>query len=284
MLLSYIALLGRILLLGYERIIVKKLGDKSDSISGAFLFFFIGAIFLFPCLFFVSMPESFEYLKFAAISSFIYALAFSFYVKSLSEGEASLVAPLYNINVFFLLILAVAFLDEKFTIYKLSGLILLIYGVSHLNKEKGILSSLKAIIRDKACFYMIIASLFIAIGRTVDGFIVQKIHHVTYAFTLYTGISLFLFLYLLFTNSLNKTVILIKNKPVIAAISGAINAFSYLFLLFAFKKIEVSIAEPASMLGMVVTVFLAGRVFKENIKERIVGVIIMILGSWLLFI
>jgi len=282
--LAYLALLGRILLLGVERIVVKKLGHKADSVSGAFLFFAIAAVLLSPVLAFVPMPTEFGFLKYAAFSSLVYAFAFWLYVKSLSEGEASLVSPLYNFNVFFLLILTVIFLNESLSIFKIIGLVFLVYGASFLNKQKNILLSLKSLFTNKACLYMIITSFLIAIGRTIDGFVVQSIHPVVYAFSIYVGISLFLLIYQIPTKSFKNTINLLKSKPKIAIASGAINSYSFLFLLFAFKEIEVSIAEPASMLGMLVTVFLAGRIFKENIKERLIGVLIMIVGAWLLFL
>jgi transporter family protein len=54
------------------------------------------------------------------------------------------------------------------------------------------------------------------------------------------------------------------------------------FMLFAFTKIDVSVAEPASMLGMIATVILARLVFREKIGRRLVAVIVMIAGAWLL--
>ena len=80
------------------------------------------------------------------------------------------------------------------------------------------------------------------------------------------------------------TINLFKEKKKIATLSGWINAYSYLLLLIAFTGIEVSIAEPTSMTAMIITVLLAGRILKENIKERIVGVAIMLIGLWMLFI
>jgi hypothetical protein len=38
-----------------ERILVKKLGEKSDSISGTFLFFSLGTVFLIPALFYTDI-------------------------------------------------------------------------------------------------------------------------------------------------------------------------------------------------------------------------------------
>ena len=47
---------------------------------------------------------------------------------------------------------------------------------------------------------------------------------------------------------------------------------------------KVSIAEPASMLGLIVTVVLAYFILKERVRNRLIGVVIMIAGTWLLFI
>ena len=284
MLISYLALLGRIVLLGWERILVKKLGENSDSISGTFLFFGLGTIFLVPTLLFVDIVLNVSILTFVALSSIVYSIAFWLYVKSLSDGEASLVSPLYNFNVFFLLILAVIFLNEKITFFKVAGLIFLFYGVSFLNRKSNLFESFKAIFLDRPCQYMIIASLLIAIGRTIDGNAIKIVSPTLYAFYLNLGITVFLLGYILIKGNIMTTINLFKEKKKIATLSGGVNAYSYLLLLIAFTGIEVSIAEPTSMTAMIITVLLAGRILKENIKERIVGVAIMLIGLWMLFI
>ena len=284
MALAYLALLGRIVLLGYERIIVKKLGSQSDSESAAFLFFAIATLFLLPFVFFAAKPMDYGFLKFVVFSSFIYSIAFILYVTSLSIGEASLVSPLYNFNVFFLLILTAIFLGESLSILKIMGLVLLVYGVSFLNKRQNIFLSLKSLLKDKAPLLMIICSLLIAIGRTIDGFAIKGVSPIIYAFNIYVGVSLFLFIYILFKKKLKHTLLLLKHKTSIAVIAGAVNSYAYLLLLAAFTRIEVSIAEPASMLGMIVTVVLAHFIFKEKIGNRLAAVLIMLLVTWLLFL
>ncbi len=284
MVLAYLALLGRIVLLGYERIALKKLGHESESLSSAFLFFALATFFLLPFSFLAPLPASFDFLKFVVLSGFVYSFAFWLYTKSLSEGEASLVSPLYNFNVFFLLILASIFLGESLSAFKFAGLLLLVYGASFLNRKKNLFESLKALFTNRACVYMIATSCLIAVGRTIDGFVVQNVDPLIYSTLIYAAISLFLFIYQIPAKKLSHTLDLLKTKTKIALLAGAINAYSYLFLLFAFKEIEISVAEPASMLGMLVTLFFAGRVFKENVKDRLVAVVIMILGAWLLFI
>lgn len=279
---AILALAGRILLLGYERIVVKQLGENSDSVSATFIFFSIATVFLAPVLFFVDVPTDWSFLKWVLLASSIYTFAFILYVRSLSMGEASLVGPLYNFNVFFLLVLTWTFLDEEISLMKVLGIILLVYGTSYLNRQKNPLISLKMLFRDKASQFMILCSLLMAFGRTIDGFAVQSTSPVFYSFSLYFGISLFLFIYITLRKKWKLTLDLIKLKPVPSTIAGAINAYSYLFLVFAFTRIDVSIAEPASMLSMIITVILAHYIFKESIKDRIIAVVIMIAGAWLL--
>lgn len=272
------------MLLGYERIIIKKLGDKSNSEAATFLFFGVASLFFLPFLFIVPPPPDYGFLVYVILSSAIYSVAFVLYVKSLSMGEASLVSPLYNFNIFFLLILSVIFLSETLSLFKIFGLCLLFYGASFLNKQRNILLSFKSLFKDRACVLMILCSLFMAIGRVIDAFVIQTISPLAYAFSIYVGISLFLFIYLIYIKRVKESVRLLKTKPKISITAGAVNAYSYLLLLIALTAIEVSIAEPFSMLGMIVTVVLAYFIFKESIKNRLIGVFIMIFGAFLLYL
>jgi transporter family protein len=70
----------------------------------------------------------------------------------------------------------------------------------------------------------------------------------------------------------------------LSVFSGTVNAYSYILLLFAFTVIPVSVAEPVSMLSMIVTVILAKYIFQERIRNRIIGAVIMLAGAWLLFV
>jgi transporter family protein len=282
MVLAYGALLGRIVLLGYERIIVKQLGHRSDSEGATFLFFAVAVLFLLPCLLLADAPTGYGFLELVALSSVTYSVAFVLYVRALSMGEASLVSPLYNFNVLFLLMLTIVVLGEPISAIKILGILLLVLGASFLHRQRNIFSSLKALFRDRACLLMMLCSLLMAVGRTIDGFVVQDVHPIVYAFSIYVGISLCLLLYLLATRKLGDTIALLRSRTRVAATAGAINAYSYLLLLVAFTRIDVSIAEPASMLGMIVTVILAHVILKESVRSRLVAVITMIAGTWLL--
>jgi len=54
----------------------------------------------------------------------------------LGHEDTSVIAPLYNLNAIFLVILASIFLGETFSIKRLIGAVLMIYGVSFLKKGR----------------------------------------------------------------------------------------------------------------------------------------------------
>ncbi len=284
MILVYGALLGRITLLGYEKILVKRLVNNATSGATAFLYFFIAALSLLPVLSFSSFPKDFTFLLPLFISSLLYAIAYLFYVKAFSLGEVSLVAPLYNLNLIFLLILTTLFLGEKLTLTKICGVFLILYGASLLNQEKNITLSFLSLFKKDASFYMLLSSFFIACGRTVDGYIISHVAPIIYAFGINLGISLFILLYLIFIKETKGIITLFIEKPSLSIQLGFINSYSYLLLLFAFTQIDVSIAEPLSMLSIVVTVIFAYLIFGEKIRKRLVASSIMVGGAWLLFL
>ena len=280
---AYLALAARILLLGLEKIVITRLA-RDSAVEAALLFFAVAIVFLLPFLWFVPVPVNYDFVFYTIVAGFLYSIAFALFAKSLAIGEVSLVSPLYNFNVFFLVILTWIFLGESLTILKSVGLFVLVCGASLLTPRTNIWYSFRALFSEKSCLYMISCSLLIAIGRTIDGFIISNgLHPLVYAFYLYVAISFFLVLYLSITGRLPKVGQLLLRQPGTAIFAGMINAYSYCCLLIAFTKIEVSIAEPASMLGGIVTIIMAYFFFHEKIGRRLVAATIMFAGVIILF-
>lgn len=282
--LFYLALVGRILLLGVERIVVKKLATDEDAAAANFLFLGLASLFLLPMIYFYEIPPL-DFIIYPAMSALIYSVGFFLYVKALSIEEASLVSPLYNFNLFFILIISSLFLDESFTIFKIAGITILFYGSAFLNKQKNLLQSLKAVFNNKGCRLMITCSLLVTFGRVIDGFSVKfNIHAVPYVIAVSIFVLIYCTTYILATKKMPIAIDLFKRKYKIAITCGLVNAFSYLFLVIAFMGVDVSIAEPLTTLSMIVTLILSKIYFKELIGTRMKGVLIMIVGAWILFL
>ncbi|MHA2276191.1 MAG: EamA family transporter, partial [Candidatus Kariarchaeaceae archaeon] len=66
--------------------------------------------------------------------------------------------------------------------------------------------------------------------------------------------------------------------------AGISNGWAYLMLLMALVGLEVTVAVPASLLSVFVTAILSKLILKEEIKERILGMVFMVSGAILLVI
>ncbi|MCP4762993.1 MAG: EamA family transporter [archaeon] len=278
---AFFAMVGRILLLGFERIGFKNAGEDRDPFVSTFLLFMVSCLLLSPILFFVQV--SFQAFSIAFISGFIYTITFTLYVYILSQYEISLVTPFYNFNTLFLLILSIIFLGESFSLFKLFGIFLLIFGISFLDRKQNIIESYKAILKNRGCQLMSLVSLLVAVGRVFDTYFVREdINPLFYSFAINVMISVYLGIFLIISRKISQVPSALKERPKHFLLGGIYNAYSYSLLLVALLYIDISIAEPLSMLSVIVSILLSSIFFKEKIKNRFIGAFIMFLGAILL--
>lgn len=285
MIISYIALGLRIILMSVERIVVRLLGnDEGDlyrNTAASFLFFVIGALFLLPFNLFVEI-DNFKFLIPCYISSVVYAVAFVAYVNALSVGEVSLVTPIHSLNSLFLMVLSYIFLGEAITITKVFGVIVMIMGLLILKRTGSFLKSVAFIFNNVSCRWMFLFVLLQSLGRVIDKYFYVSASPVLYSTVLYFFIALNVWIFLFVKKKQSYIGEIFMEKKAISIISGAINGFAYLFLLIALNHIELSVAEPVTQISMIITMVLSYIFFKENIKEKIPGSILILIGGWLL--
>ena len=279
----------RIILVGSERIFLTKtkLG-KFNSIAVAALFFLFASILLLPGLVLVPLAayqlKNLKPLGFSLISSLFYAVGFYSYVKALSEEDATLIAPLYNSSLLWLLILSAVFLHDSLTITRIMGGVIMFIGFFFLYSG-SLKEKLLKIKESKASLLMIGGSMFLAIGRTVDAFAISGTgaNNILYAISMnfFVGVYLLLLVFLVGGQKEIKKIISEDKKDLIFA--SICNGWAYLFLLIAILYLQVTIAEPASLLSVFVTAYLAKKYLNENVAERLPGIILMLVGAFLLF-
>jgi len=278
-----LVMLGRITLLGYERIQFKKAGQNQDALVSTFLLFAIAGVMLLPMIFFASF-EAINGLLNALVSGTVYSIAFVLYVHVLSHYEASLVSPFYNFNAFFLLILSMIFLGENFTWFKLVGVLFLFIGTFFLDRKQrtNFKENITALFTNRGCLLMILVSFLVAIGRIIDGlFVKTTTDPFLYAIIQYCTISLYLFGIILVTRRIRLIASIFASHYKNFLLGSFANAYSYILLLvsIALLHLELSIAEPLSMLSLLVTMVLSVWLLREEIKGRIVGALLMIAGG-----
>ncbi|UCG01976.1 MAG: DMT family transporter [Candidatus Heimdallarchaeota archaeon] len=277
---AFFALFLRIFLLGSERIFLKQLEDY-DSVIISTLFFLTGSLFLFPILLVIPKETLFtglEDLQLAFISSIVYTFGFFAYVKALSEEDASLIAPLYNSSLLWLLILSIIFLDENIGVFRVLGGISMFIGVFFLYPGK-IAEKIQKIKASRASLLMIGGSFFLALGRIIDTYAIRTIDSRVYAFSILFFAGVFFFLIACFTRRYSDGFLALKNNLKTVIFAGIANGWAYVMLLIAIAGLEVTVAEPASLLSVFVTAFLARLILKEEIKERLPGMILIVIGA-----
>lgn len=142
-------------------------------------FGFVTAIFLYHPIIF-----DLAYIGIAVISGFIGTIAVIFYLKAVSNEEASRVVPLSYIGMVFVVIFAYIFLHETFTLGKYAGISLLTIGAIMISykKIKGKRLSLTPVIS------LILVSGFIeAISDILDKFFLLKYSYWSLLFWGYFG-------------------------------------------------------------------------------------------------
>ncbi len=270
----------RIILLGYERIAGNRISKNSPTFVAAWGFFFFSFLSFIPLFYTITW----EILLKSLISGTIYSISFSLYTYALGHEEASVIAPLYNLNAIFLVVLASIFLGEEFSFWRLLGAVLMIYGVSFLKKGEDIISSYKNVLKSKGALAMIVSSLLMAVGRIVDRKITVSLSPLGYSVGIYLVISMYIFIYGIATGSkINEYVTLIKEKIIYLILGGICNAYSYVALLKAFNYFGVSVAEPLSMLSVFVTMLFARIFLGERIGFRLVAALLLFAGSILIY-
>ncbi len=131
---------------------------------------------------------------------------------------------------------------------------------------------------------MMLVSLIMAVGRIMDRLVIEDTSPAIYSFAIYLYMSIYLGILVLLMKNGNSVITLLKERPKPIILGGAANAYSYVLLLFLILVIPLSVAEPLSMLSVIVSIILSLNFFHEGIRDRLVGAIIMFTGALLLVV
>jgi uncharacterized membrane protein len=71
-------------------------------------------------------------------------------------------------------------------------------------------------------------------------------------------------------------------KPKLAILVDLLTLFYYFYSMLCSNRL--SIAEPLANLSLILTLFFSALLFQENIREKIPGTIIILIGGWLLYL
>ena len=262
-----------------------KTGIKNtDSILATFLRTIVISIFILLIVIFKeNINDIFlldkKTLLFLILSGISNTLLWICYFKALDLGTVSKVTPVDKTSIVLTLILSSLFLNEKITNIKIISIVLILLGTFLTIKKES-----KDSKDNRWILYAILTAVF-----TSTTTILSKIGIENTNTTLITFLRTVVVLIILTTITLFKKkykyIKDIKNRSwLFIILSGLSTSLSWLFYFKALALGEASIVFPIEKLSLVVSILISIIFLKEKVsKKQITGIIIIIIGTSLLF-
>jgi drug/metabolite transporter (DMT)-like permease len=294
---GYLYLAGRVIGMGLERPLVKRLGQGSDPIAvvvtyvglGEFLFaLIIAAQALQNPLFF---SGALAWLPWALIPGLCYAVSFFSFIRAMQLGEVSLLTPLFATAFVMLYAIDVAAGYARLGWLPLSGVLLVALGVAWLrpastDEPRHSLLGLdwrrlnpSWLLGQPGALLMLLNALGVAVGRyfdktLVDAHLGTAAPPVLYALVV-NAPTVFIGLVLLARRGRTDQAAgpgelarLLRTRWAIALTLVLTGQGAYLLLLLSLNYFPPSVIEPVTQLGVFIAIALGGLWFREPVRAR----------------
>jgi drug/metabolite transporter (DMT)-like permease len=311
--LGYIYLAGRVLGMGLERPLVKRLGQGFDPIAVVVTYVGLGEVFfaLIIAAQVAGRPDYFAgtlaWLPWALIPGLCYAASFFSFIRAMQLGEVSLLTPLFATAFVMLYAIDVAAGYARLGWLPLSGVLLVALGVAWLrpspqDEPRHSLLGLDWrrlnpgwILGQPGAALMLLNALGVALGRYFDKTLVDThlgtaAPPVLYALvvnapTVAIGLALLAGKRLADgTGGLGEVPRLLRVRWGMALTLVLAGQGAYLLLLFSLDFFPPSVIEPVTQLGVFIAIALGGLWFREPVRARwlpsamVIGGAIILLG------
>jgi len=264
--------------IGLTYIVNKRLAHGNYSASTfTFLISYVNAIISIPLLFinfYITHNPWLWILIIVSALTFGLSSYFSFLAYKLTD--ASTVSLIHKLNIVFVAIIGLLFLNEKYSSLSYLGLLFIIFS------NIFIVFNGKNISVNKGMFFAFFMALFSALAAIFDKVILKDFSPFTYVFvnSILTGI-MFSFRKNVFSEGLQ----LLKQNTVMVLTTSILSVGSWVAFLFVLQNTSVSKTFPIyKSLSLIVPVILGIIVLKETNKlwQKILGTIIGVAGIILL--
>lgn len=269
----------------FRAVFSKKSLKNMDEYVVAWALRFFALIFLLPLLLFIEIPDVGNQFWLALlIGGGLNALATVLYMKAIKSSDLSKSFPILSFTPVFLLITSPLIIGEFPGVPGVVGIFLIVIGAYTLNIKKvnsGYLSPLRAIVKEQGPRLMLIVAFIWSITSNFDKIGIQN------SSSLFWAVSLNIFLTLLMTpiifyKSRSKLNIVKFNLRILFPL-GLLNSLSIISHVIAISLTFVSYVMAIKRTTAIFTVIFGYLIFKETgLKERLLGVIIMVIGVLLI--
>ena len=214
-------------------------------------------------------------------------VALILYVKAMSISPLSLTIPFLALTPVFLILTSFIILQEFPDKSGITGILLIASGAYLLNLQsstKGIFEPFKAIIKERGSVMMIVVAFIYSITANLGKLAIQHSSPTFFGVFYFVLLSFVFFLFVTIGSS-ERVSQIFTFRPLFFAI-GVFHALMIIMHVWAISLIEVPYMISVKRTSLLFSVIYGWLLFKEiNIKERLLGVCVMLIGlvSILLF-
>jgi uncharacterized membrane protein len=311
---GYLLLALRIIGLGLERPLVKRMGLGYDPFAVTTLWVFFGEVMFAILIAFRAAgdPTYFqgvmEWLPLALIPGLLYGVSFHAYVNALKIGEVSLLTPLFASGFVLMYIYDVIGGWAELSVVPLAGVLLVTLGIALLNpapvgeapaagaavtqngKPRIALAEAvrrldpRVLLRQPGAWGMITCAVAVATGRAVDKHLSANAEPLIYAVVVNAPPVLIGLGILAFQRRLPELTRLARDRTPLVAISAVIGHGAFLMYVYCLHYFPPSVIEPVSQLGVFIAVALGGLWFAEPIRARWLPSAMVVAGAAILLV
>jgi drug/metabolite transporter (DMT)-like permease len=166
------------------------------------------------------------------------------------------------------------------------GVMLIVIGSLAMHRllfSKGWLEPLKAIWRERGCFYMLVVALVNAITNPIDARLVRMTDAFVQAAAFGLGMCVF-FTVLLIARQADAGKV-IRSVPFWVVLAGVLEAVALIFQLSSHNYIAVVYTISIKRAGIILVILLGWLVFKEkNISDKLIAASVMLVGVLIIYL
>ena len=262
----------------------KNLKDIDEYVVSWSLRFFALPFLVLP-LFFVKMPSLGNRFWMALfIGGSLNVIATILYMKAIKYSDLSIAVPMVTFTPLFLLMTSPLILGEFPNLLGLIGVILIVLGSYTLNikrRHEGYFVPFKALLREKGPKLMLLVAFIWSITSNFDKIGVQNSSPIFWPIGVNIFMTLVMFPIMLYKSPASLGQISTSYKSLFPI--GLFSALSLIFQMAAINLTLVAYVISVKRTSAIMSVLFGYLIFKERgIKERLIGVTIMIIGVLLI--
>jgi len=214
------------------------------------------------------------------VSGSLLTVASILYIKAIKASDLSVTVPMLTFTPLFMLVTSPLILGEFPRPLGLLGILFIVAGSYLLNfkdRHKGYLVPFKSLVKIKGPRYMLVVALLYSIGSNVDKIGVQNSSPIFWVIAINIFLTVAMFPIMIYKSRRNLQQISPGYKALFPI--GLASALTLIFQMTAINLVLVTYVISIKRTSAIMGVLFGYLIFKEKgIKERLVGVLIMIIG------